>query len=482
VLFLRSAAPHTLAQLRMAAFLRCAALAALCSLAQADRLYAVVGMGEPHLESLVGSRAKVVGQHDDVAFVKAAALSALPKNMPRTQDLGAYNETDELFFVLRMSKNSSTVSIKEWAKETLRGNPEVRLVFRRAAHMLLAVGKETFVLSKDQAVDIEGDAVFNNLHLMRGTHYFPLIPGGLKPSTVKANHILRSIRDNFKRQENIAEWISQVDAAPITTFVNAISNTWNTRNSFSPQVRDAGVFLRERFVSYGFEVTMENAREDMGDNVIAEYRGSVNPDEYIVIGAHYDSRGRDSSSVTETAPGANDDGSGLAMLMELARIIHDNQMQFDYSLLMIAFMGEEQGLVGSRVVARRMAAAGETIVAMMAADMIGYRVPGREIQIGLPITYHTPVLTDLAEEIMNEYVPDMLTCEYTGCCTDNRAFYDEGFVNTRFFEACGALDDPFYHTPEDIVDREGFDIPGTLVSTTRGILATTFTLLRPLAK
>ena len=63
----------------------------------------------------------MVGQHDDVAFVKAAALSALPKNMPRTQDLGAYNETDELFFVLRMSKNSSTVSIKEWAKETLRG-------------------------------------------------------------------------------------------------------------------------------------------------------------------------------------------------------------------------------------------------------------------------------------------------------------------------------------------------------------------------
>lgn len=466
--------------------LRCAPVLLLAALAQVDaiRLFAVVGAGDEHVERLLQTKhgIKVMGQHDDVAFVSAAARSALPagKDFPRMLELGEYNDTQELYFVLRQHKNTSSVTVKEWAKETLAGNPETRLLFKRGRHMLMAVGKDVFTLGKDAEVDVEGDAVFNHLHLMRGTHYFPLIPGGLRPSTVRSNHKIQQLRDNLKRDDRIAGWIDQVDAAPITTFLNRISNTWNTRNSFSSGANDAAVELREDFVGYGFDVTTESFREDMGDNVIAEYRSAVNPTEYIIIGAHYDSRGRNANSVDETAPGANDDGSGLAMLMELARIISLNQPQFDYSLLIIAFCGEEQGLVGSRAVAGRMAANGDSIIAMMAADMIGYRVPGREIQIGLPITYHTPVLTDLCEEVMNEYVPSMLTGEYTGCCTDNRAFYDEGFSNTRFFEAIGALDDPFYHTPEDVVDRDGFDIEGTLVSTTKGILSVTFTLLRPL--
>jgi hypothetical protein len=111
-------------------------------------------------------------------------------------------------------------------------------------------------------------------------------------------------------------------------------------------------------------------------------------------------------------------------------------------------------------------------------------VPGRNLQVGLPIVGHTPALTDLAEEVMNLYVPDMEVCEYTGicclepppsasssaegikltisgsgCCTDNKPFYDNGFPASRFFEACGSLDDPMYHTPEDAFPREVSILP-----------------------
>ena len=55
---------------------------------------------------------------------------------------------------------------------------------------------------------------------------------------------------------------------------------------------------------------------------------------------------------------------------------------------------------------------------------------------------------------------------------------------SRFFEACGALDDPKYHTPEDDYPREGYgdddyDIDGTLKEITKGMLATAWTLLTP---
>ena len=74
--------------------------------------------------------------------------------------------------------------------------------------------------------------------------------------------------------------------------------------------------------------------------------------------------------------------------------------------------------------------------------------------------------------------------QYTGCCTDNVPFLNRGFPSSRFFEACGALDDPKYHTPEDAFPREGFgeegyDIEGTLKHVTQGMLATFWTLLTP---
>ena len=148
------------------------------------------------------------------------------------------------------------------------------------------------------------------------------------------------------------------------------------------------------------------------------------------------------------------------------------------------------------------------IIGMYAADMIGYRVPGRGLQVGLPIVSHTPAMTALAEVAFNLYVPDVETCEYTGCCTDNVPFLNRGFPSSRFFEACGALDDPKYHTPEDAFPREGFgeegyDIgkmvmlsgfavraaslilesitiaEGTLKHITKGMLATFWTLLTP---
>lgn len=77
-------------------------------------------------------------------------------------------------------------------------------------------------------------------------------------------------------------------------------------------------------------------------NVIGSVKGKVYPDSFIVITAHYDHLGMFGNSVF---PGANDNASGIAMMLDLANYISKNPL--DFSVLFIAFAGEEAGLLGS---------------------------------------------------------------------------------------------------------------------------------------
>lgn len=103
-------------------------------------------------------------------------------------------------------------------------------------------------------------------------------------------------------------------------------------------------------------------------NVEAERRGSTRPDRIIVIGAHYDSIG--------LSPGANDNASGVAAMLELARMFA-SAADPAATLRFVAFVNEEPpyfttGEMGSLVYARRMVERGERAAAMMSLETIGY--------------------------------------------------------------------------------------------------------------
>ena len=85
-------------------------------------------------------------------------------------------------------------------------------------------------------------------------------------------------------------------------------------------------------------------------NVIAKLTGT-NPNDprIIIVSGHLDSRNKDVMDAAGAAPGANDDGSGVALVMELARILA--QTEFSATLLFVAFTGEEQGLKGATYLA-----------------------------------------------------------------------------------------------------------------------------------
>ncbi|GEJ58196.1 M20/M25/M40 family metallo-hydrolase [Anaeromyxobacter diazotrophicus] len=91
--------------------------------------------------------------------------------------------------------------------------------------------------------------------------------------------------------------------------------------------------------------------------------------EAIVLTGHYDSRGSDVANAEVDAPGADDDGSGTALMLELARVLSREQPAI--AVYFVAVAGEEQGLNGSTHLAQRLKQEGVRVVAMTAVDMIG---------------------------------------------------------------------------------------------------------------
>jgi hypothetical protein len=104
-------------------------------------------------------------------------------------------------------------------------------------------------------------------------------------------------------------------------------------------------------------------------NVIATLQGTATPERFYVVTGHLDSRVTDVLDFTSDAPGADDDASGVAVVLELARIFA--KRQFPGTLVLATVAGEEQGLYGSTFMANQMAAAGNDVQAMFSNDIVG---------------------------------------------------------------------------------------------------------------
>ena len=104
-------------------------------------------------------------------------------------------------------------------------------------------------------------------------------------------------------------------------------------------------------------------------NVIATLQGTASPERFYVVTGHLDSRVTNVLNFTDDAPGADDDASGVAVVLELARAFATRQ--FPGTLVFATVAGEEQGLYGSTFMAAQMKAAGNDVQGMFSNDIVG---------------------------------------------------------------------------------------------------------------
>jgi Zn-dependent M28 family amino/carboxypeptidase len=104
-------------------------------------------------------------------------------------------------------------------------------------------------------------------------------------------------------------------------------------------------------------------------NVFATLRGTTDPNRIYVVSGHYDSMCGNPADGKCDAPGANDDASGTAAVIEMARVM--SKLKFDATIIFMAVAGEEQGLLGARYFAREAKEKKWDIEAMLTNDIVG---------------------------------------------------------------------------------------------------------------
>jgi hypothetical protein len=158
--------------------------------------------------------------------------------------------------------------------------------------------------------------------------------------------------------------------ARLEAHVRALAGHIGERNVWRPaQLAAAARYLADRLEELGYAVVPEEFEVEgvRVRNVLAERRGSSRPEEIVVAGAHYDS--------VIGSPGANDNATGAAALLEIARGLAGRAPQ--RTVRCAFFVNEEPpfyltGEMGSLVHARRARERGERIVAMLSIETIGY--------------------------------------------------------------------------------------------------------------
>jgi Zn-dependent M28 family amino/carboxypeptidase len=129
----------------------------------------------------------------------------------------------------------------------------------------------------------------------------------------------------------------------------------------------AADYVEREFISAGLEPSRHVLADSAYYNVITEIRGKADPDHIIIVGAHYDT--------VWLSPGADDNASGIAALLELSRLL--NGHDFKKTIRFVAFTNEEQPFsetenMGSMVYARELRNKDERIIAMFSLEMLGY--------------------------------------------------------------------------------------------------------------
>lgn len=239
--------------------------------------------------------------------------------------------------------------------------------------------------------------------------------------------------------------VAQVSQTSYSNFLNNdlyAHDGFNRLNSTQHDLARTNIF--NDFLAMGLTPSLDSFTYSGSTyyNVYAILAGLNNPGDIYVVGAHYDS---------VAGPGADDNASGVAGVLEAARVL--SQHSFNGTLVFIAFDREEQGLIGS---AAYVANHPGNIKGMISLDMIAHNGdPGHDVAAIYGASASAPIRGDLANAV-TQYSGG-LTPDDRGaaldCCSDQRSFENAGYQGALLIEGSS---NPYYHTTSDSLDNAGY--------------------------
>ncbi len=222
----------------------------------------------------------------------------------------------------------------------------------------------------------------------------------------------------------------------------------------------AAAYLFDCYKSFGyepeyqrFEYHLRTGLTGQTANVVATLRGTTNPELVYVVSSHYDS--------VAVGPGADDDTSGTAALLETARILARRPLPA--TVIFASFTGEEGGLLGSREFVRRAVDAGLKIVGALNNDMIGW---SNDYRLDNTIRYSNAGIRDIqhaaAMQFSNLITYDALYYKNT----DAAAYYEAYGDIVGGVGSYPVLGNPHYHQSHDLLEGINHQLIAEVAKTT----------------
>lgn len=279
----------------------------------------------------------------------------------------------------------------------------------------------------------------------------------------------------FRVNTVIQEIIDQVSKANLTGYVQSLQD-FQTRYASTSQCESAADFIYNFFIQLGLDAEYDSFSFPPGyssKNIIATLEGQVDPTQVVIICAHYDSYSRQPYAL---APGADDNASGCAAVMEASRILAAYPL--DFTVKFICFSAEEWGLYGSRDYAQDAMQRGEDIIAVLNLDMIAYTDILPE-DLDIVSNSESKWLADRFSSVSNMYTLLNIaqTVNPSFVWSDHSPFWDNGYSAILGIEDMIIMN-PYYHTVNDTIDTLNLDF---MIDAVKTCLATAADLAQPLS-
>lgn len=274
-----------------------------------------------------------------------------------------------------------------------------------------------------------------------------------------------------QNEEDLNSLLSQINADSVLRTVNDMENFGSRFALRSGGNLEVAEYLVQRLGNYGISAVVDSFYQESSNWIAGDYaqwfynvRGILSSetpkdDSIVIVGAHLDAISYNSEyTLLAQAPGADDNASGIAVMLELARICHANGLHFKRDIHFMAYDGEELGLLGSYNDAWKRIEAGDPVAIMINNDMVSYQ-PDDDWKLTLHWYDNSLDIVSRAAEICSQYTnitPVIPTESENGNSrySDSYAYYHYGF------RAVFAIEHTFstsYHTFHDVSDSNNYD-------------------------
>lgn len=316
------------------------------------------------------------------------------------------------------------------------------------AGLKLAVGKEVLMPGKDYLIDPGSPTARGSFKLLYVSEKDLEKPNDFLSSLKKGEKTFLVFSDHNKNDKNIIDLVNFLKSEPTSPVGGIIELTDDklTWHGATWQVNRPSIIIRRSaFPSDAEKITVNIKSEFLEEyetqNVIGKLQGLS--DSIIVITAHYDHLGRMGKNTY--FPGANDNASGTAFMLDLARH-YSKQDKLPYTMVFIAFSAEEIGLLGSKYFVENPLFPLDKISFLLNFDLAGTGDEGIQVVNGSVYEEKFKLLQELNKK--HNLLPQVKV-RGSACNSDHCPFHEKG-VPGFFIYTLGGI--KAYHDVEDVAE------------------------------